>query len=68
MQQDYDVLIVGGGLVGNCLALALQQTDLHVALLEASSREQRRASPAGDRALALSAGSVKMLEMLGVVR
>lgn len=66
MQQDYDVLIVGGGLAGNCLALALQQTDMQVALLEASTREQQHNSPAGDRALALSAGSMQLLERLGV--
>jgi 2-octaprenyl-6-methoxyphenol hydroxylase len=66
MQQDYDLLIVGGGLAGNCLALALQQTDLRIAIVEATSREQRRTSPAGDRALALAGGSVRLLEMLNV--
>lgn len=65
MQDEYDLLIVGGGLAGNCLALALQQTDLNIAIIEANTREQLHSSPAGDRALALAAGTVKMLDALG---
>lgn len=64
MQHDYDILIVGGGLVGNCLALALKNTGLQIALIEASSREQLHNSPAGDRALALSAGTIYLLQAL----
>ncbi len=64
MQYDYDVLIVGGGLAGNSLALALKDSGLRIALVEASSREQMQNSPAGDRALALSAGTVKLLQAL----
>mgnify|MGYP000258699684 CR=1 FL=1 len=66
MKQDYDVLIIGGGLAGNCLALALQDTNLKVAIIEASTREQLHNSPAGDRALALANGSVRMLDALGI--
>jgi 2-octaprenyl-6-methoxyphenol hydroxylase len=66
MQQDYDLLIVGGGLAGNCLALALKDTGLRIAIVEASTREQLYVSPAGDRALALAAGTVMMLETLGI--
>ncbi|MDP1970656.1 MAG: FAD-dependent monooxygenase, partial [Methylobacter sp.] len=66
MQHDYDLLIVGGGLAGNCLALALQKTGLKIAIVEASTREQHHDSPAGDRALALAAGTVKMLEAMGI--
>jgi 2-octaprenyl-6-methoxyphenol hydroxylase len=64
MQHDYDILIVGGGLVGNCLALALKDTGLRVALIEANSREELHHSPAGDRALALSAGTIYLLQAL----
>jgi 2-octaprenyl-6-methoxyphenol hydroxylase len=64
MQHDYDILIAGGGLAGNCLALALKDSGLKVALIEAHTREQLQQSPAGDRALALSAGSVKILQAL----
>lgn len=65
MQHDYDILIAGAGLAGNCLALALKDSGLKVAIIEAFSREQLHASPAGDRALALSAGTVNMLQALG---
>ncbi len=64
MQHDYDILIVGGGLAGNCLALALNDSGLRIAVIEASTREQLHNSPAGDRALALSAGTIKNLQAL----
>jgi 2-octaprenyl-6-methoxyphenol hydroxylase len=64
MQYDYDLLIVGGGLAGNCLALALRHTNLRIAIIEANTREQLHDSPAGDRALALAYGTVMMLEKL----
>ena len=66
MQHDYDLVIAGGGLAGNCLALALKDTGLKIAIIEANTREQLHDSPAGDRALALAAGTVKMLEALGI--
>ena len=64
MQQDYDLIIVGGGLAGNCLALKLANTPLKIAIVEANTKEQLQSSPAGDRALALAAGTVMMLEKL----
>lgn len=66
MQQDYDLVIAGGGLAGNCLALALKDTGLRMAIIEANTYEQLNASPAGDRALALAAGTVMMLDALGI--
>lgn len=66
MQMDYDLVIIGGGLAGNCLALALKDTGLKIAVIEAQSPEQLHNSPAGDRALALAAGTVKVLEKMGV--
>ena len=66
MQHDYDILIVGGGLAGNCLALALKDSGLRLAIIEANTREQLQNSPAGDRALALSAGTIKLLQALNI--
>lgn len=66
MQPDYDLIIVGGGLAGSCLALALKDTGLKIAIVEAGTREQLHASPAGDRALALAAGTVEVLTSLGI--
>ncbi len=62
----YDILIAGGGLAGNCLGLALKESGLNVAIIEAQSRKQLAVSPAGDRALALAAGTVNMLQALGI--
>ena len=65
MQNHFDLIIVGAGLAGNCLALALKDSGLNIAIVEASSREQLRDSPAGDRALALAAGTVELLQSMG---
>ncbi len=65
MPVDYDLVIVGGGLAGNCLALALQGNGLKIALIEAQTPEQLHASAAGDRALALAAGTVQVLDHMG---
>lgn len=64
--RHYDLVIVGGGLAGNCLGFALKGLGLRIAIIEASTRAQLYASPAGDRALALAAGTVNALEALGI--
>lgn len=64
MQTHYDLIIVGAGLAGNCLALALKDCGMSIAVVEAARREQLRNSPAGDRALALAAGTVQLLQVL----
>ncbi len=64
--QTYDVLIVGGGLTGASLALALKRLGFAIALVEEVSSKQRWNSSAGDRALALAKGSVEIFHDLGV--
>jgi 2-octaprenyl-6-methoxyphenol hydroxylase len=64
--QSFDVIIVGGGLAGNCLGLALNGSGLRVAIIEASTKEQLFHSAMGDRALALAAGTIATLESLGI--
>ena len=62
--MDVDLIIVGGGLAGNCLALSLQNTDLKIAIIEAQSRQTLDGAALGDRALALAAGTVDALRSL----
>lgn len=64
-QQNPDILIVGGGPVGLCLALALKQGGLAPLLVDA-----RPAGAAADdpRILALSHSSRQVLERLGIWR
>ena len=64
--MTYDIIIVGGGLTGNCLALALRHTSLKIALIEAQPLEQLQAGALGDRALALAAGTVNALDSLNL--
>jgi len=66
MNHDFDLLIVGGGLVGGSLALALRDAPLRVGIVEALTETQRQALTAGDRALALARGTVQILDRLGV--
>ena len=64
--QHFDLVIIGGGLAGNCLALALKDSGLKIAVIEANTREQLLNSAMGDRALALAAGTLRTLDALGV--
>ncbi len=64
--MDYDLLVVGGGLAGNCLALALKDSGLKIAIVEAQYREVLQQATLGDRALALAAGTVDALESLNL--
>jgi 2-octaprenyl-6-methoxyphenol hydroxylase len=66
MTRDADVLIVGGGLNGPLLGLALARAGLRVTVLDARS-EPERADPAFDgRAYALALASVRLLRAMGL--
>lgn len=64
--QHFDIIVVGGGLAGNCLGLALAGSGLKTVIIEANTKEQQFNSPLGDRALALAAGTIRTLEELGI--
>ncbi|WP_066097765.1 2-octaprenyl-6-methoxyphenyl hydroxylase [Xanthomonas massiliensis] len=66
MTADHDVLIVGGGLVGASLAIALARQGTAVALVEAAAAD---ALPAvfDQRNLSFSAATVNALTALGVM-
>lgn len=63
-----DVAIVGGGLVGASLALALGGTDKRVALIEAVATDAAAQPSFDDRTSALGNGSRRIFETLGVWR
>jgi 2-octaprenyl-6-methoxyphenol hydroxylase len=61
-----DVAIVGGGLVGASLALALAQLNLSVTLLEAHPFGMAEQPSFDDRTTAISNGSRRIFEAIGV--
>ena len=64
--MDYDVLIVGGGLAGLALAVALRGSRLSVAMVE--EREPRLTEGWDARVYAISPANAAFLEDIGVWR
>ena len=67
MNEPLDVLIIGGGLVGASLAIALDGAGLRVALAEAAPPRVDLQPSYDERNLALARASVNALEALGVL-
>ena len=64
--NDYDIIISGGGLVGASLAIALADLPLKIALVEAILPDNADASSFDERSIALSRTSKTILDALGV--
>lgn len=65
-ESSSDVLIVGGGLVGAAMAIALAQRNLHVRVLERASQETVFQPRNDGRVSAISQASARLFRHLGV--
>jgi 2-octaprenyl-6-methoxyphenol hydroxylase len=66
VNESFDIAIVGGGMVGASLAVALKGLDVRVALIEAVPHDAASQPSFDERTTALSNGSRRILETLGV--
>lgn len=66
MAQNFDIIIVGGGLNGSVLSLALSQAGFTVCVVDALPKETLRGSDFDGRAYALALASKRMLATLGI--
>ena len=64
--KEWDVVIVGGGMVGASFALALRSTRLRVLLIESVSPDSASQPSFDERTTALGNGSKQIFESLGV--
>lgn len=66
MEFDTDIAIIGGGLNGPTLALALAQTGLHITVIDALDVRTRKNAAFDGRSYALALTSTRLLQGLGV--
>jgi 2-octaprenyl-6-methoxyphenol hydroxylase len=66
MEQTSDIVIVGGGLNGPALALALAQTGHSVTVIDALAENVRKNAAFDGRAYALALASQRLLDAVGV--
>ena len=66
MQHDYDVVIVGAGMVGASFACAIAPTNLSIALIESVEISDEKQPSYDDRGISLSPSSKRILEYIGV--
>lgn len=64
-ENDFDVVIVGGGLVGASLAIALADQPLKIAVIEVTPLD-KNSTVIDQRAIALSLASARILKTIGV--
>lgn len=63
--MDTEIIIAGGGLVGNALAIALAQGGVRVSVVDPLPRAQQLAAAFDGRTSAIATGSVRILTRLG---
>lgn len=66
MVKNYDIIIIGGGLVGASLAVALAEKDLSIAIIEASSAREINPYANDARAIVLSESTKKIFQTLKI--
>lgn len=63
---DYDIIIIGGGLVGSTLACALEPLGIKIAIVESISPQATDQPSFDDRAIALAWGSQRIFHATGL--
>jgi len=66
MNRSVDLVIVGGGMVGLTLACALKETGLKIAIIEREEAQPRLSLDRDCRVSAIVAGTIRVLEGIGV--
>lgn len=66
MQHDYDVTIIGAGMVGASLACALAPSGLRIGIIESIPLSNDQETSYDDRGITLSPSSQRILDRIGV--
>ncbi|MGJ8626986.1 MAG: FAD-dependent monooxygenase [Sulfitobacter sp.] len=66
MDFDTDIAIIGGGLNGPALALALAETGLHITVIDSLALKMRKNAGFDGRSYSLALTSTRMLQTIGI--